>query len=425
MKHSLKCLLCCALCALALFPGCSSATTTSETSGNSSSNSSSEKQIVFWSTKEDVFAEETAQFTEETGIQVEATYMGGYDDMVNKVMAGIAADSLPDVAQLGQRHGVSQMYDSGKLLAVEDKLPQELLDDILPGFWKRFTYKDKKVIIPFQNSMPVLYYNADLFEQAGITEIPSTFDQVVSTAKTITDKTGIYGFTTAEDSPWYVNALIYNAGSDMVSEDNQAVGNNEQVRSIFEAYQQMATVDMSMAPNQHATAKEDFANGRVAMFMTSCASYADLTNLINGQFELKVAQFPEITTMDIPMGGNGLGLFASTPEREEWAVEFVEFMLEPERVAQSTLDTGYIPVTNAAIETDTYKEYLKDPNRQIIHDQLQYLGGRPVNPADSLVWSEILGLIDTVEADPDADISEKLEEIDTKVQKYLDDYEAQ
>lgn len=79
------------------------------------------------------------------------------------------------------------------------------------------------------------------------------------------------------------------------------MANNDAVRSIFAAYQQMATVDMSMAPNQHATAKEDFANGRVAMLMTSCASYANLTELVDGKFELKVAQFPSITTMDIPM----------------------------------------------------------------------------------------------------------------------------
>ena len=61
----------------------------------------------------------------------------------------------------------------------------------------------------------------------------------------------------------------------------------------------------------------------------------------------------------------------------------------------------------------------------MIHDQLQYLGGRAVNPADSLVWSEVLGLIDTVEADPDADITAELAKIDEKVQKYLDEYAGQ
>lgn len=431
MKKNFKRILAILLCAGALLPGCTNAGAAGGASGSSAAGGSSGsaaggsaasagREIVFWSTKEDCFATACAEFTEQTGVTVNATYMGGYDDMVNKVTAGIVANSLPDVAQLGQRHGISQMYDSGKLLAVEDKLPQELLDDILPGFWKRFTYKDKKVILPFQNSMPMLYYNADLFAQAGVSE-PKTFDEVVAAAKTIAEQTDAYGFTTADDSPWYLNALAYNAGVDLVTE-TQATANNEAMQSILTAFQQMANADGSLPANQHKTAQEDFANGKVAMLMTSCASYTKITNLVDGKFELKVAMFPTISTMDIPMGGNGLGLFASTPEREADAVEFVKFMLEPERVAQSTLQYGYIPVTNAAIATDTYQEYLQDPNRQVVHDQLQYLGGRAVNPADSLVWSELLNILDTVEADGNADVAQELAKMDEKVQKYLDDY---
>lgn len=47
--------------------------------------------------------------------------------------------------------------------------------------------------------------------------------------------------------------------------------------------------------------------------------------------------------MDIPMGGNGLGLFNTTPEKAKAAVMFIEFMLEKNRVANNTLNSGYIP----------------------------------------------------------------------------------
>ena len=169
-------------------------------------------EITFWSTKEDCFAELCEEFTRETGIKVNATYMGGYDDMVNKVMAGIAGKKLPDVAQLGQRHGLAQMYDSGYLLPVEDYISKDIMDDILSGFWKRFTYKDKKVILPFQNSMPMLYYNKTMFDQAGI-PVPKTMEDVVSAAKEIKDVTGNYGFTFHSDYPWYIMALMYNSST--------------------------------------------------------------------------------------------------------------------------------------------------------------------------------------------------------------------
>ena len=377
-------------------------------------------EITFWSTKEDCFPELCEEFTRETGIKVNATYMGGYDDMVNKVMAGIAGKKLPDVAQLGQRHGLAQMYDSGYLLPVEDYISKDIMDDILPGFWKRFTYKDKKVILPFQNSMPMLYYNKTMFDQAGV-PVPKTMEDVVSAAKEIKDVTGNYGFTFHSDYPWYIMALMYNSSTAPIA-GNKPQMNTEPVKKIFEQVSHMANVDGSMPKNQHSTAQEDFCNGKIGMLMTSCASYAKVEKLVDDKFEIALASFPRVNTMDITMGGNGLGLFKTTPEKQKAATMFVEFMLDDERVASNCLTSGYIPVTNGATDTETYRKYLEDPNRQVVNEQLPYLGGAAVNPADSLVWSEVMSLVDSVEAEPDVDLDGRLAEIDGKIEKYLNEY---
>lgn len=377
-------------------------------------------EITFWSTKEDTFKEICDEFTAKTGIKVNATYMGGYDDMVNKVMAGIKGKNLPDVAQLGQRHGISQMYDSGAIVAIEDLISKDIIGDILPGFWKRFTYKEKKVIVPFQNSMPVIYYNKKVLETTN-TKIPTTLEEVVSSAKNIKDKAGIYGVSLNKDVSWYALGLMFSSNTKAIN-NGKGTMNDDKVADIFSKIQQMSITDKSMPANQHATAQEDFTNGKIGMFMGSCAGYAKIEKLVDGKFEIGVAQFPKVETMDIPMGGNGLGIFNSTPEKQKAAAQFVEFMLDKERIASNSLKSGYIPVRNAAIETETYKEYLKNPNRQVVHNQLEYLGGAGVNPADSLVWSEIESLIDSVEANPDVDIKKELKSIDEKINKYIDQY---
>ena len=379
-------------------------------------------ELVFWSTKEDGYEAYREAFMEETGITVTATYQGGYDDMVNKVMTSIASQDLPDIAQLGQRHGLAQIYDSGYLLPVEDYIDEALLADILPGFWKRFTYRDKKVILPFQNSMPILYYNAELFEQAGV-EVPDSFDALVETSKVIKDKTGIYGFTTNSDTPWYVNALLYNSGSNYVDGDGRATINTPELKHILSLYHRMAVVDGSMAQVQHSTAQEDFTGGKVAMILSSAASYKKLTDLTNDAFPLRTALFPAVSTRNIPMGGNGLGLFKTSPAALKAATMFVTFMLDKERLATNTLNSGYIPVTNAAIATDSYRRYLEDPNRAVVHEQLDFLGGAAVHPADSLIWNKIQALIELVEITESPDYEAELGEIEKAVQDYLDAYQ--
>lgn len=64
-------------------------------------------KVTLWSTEKDCFAEFCKESTRETGIKINVTYMGGYGDMIDKVMTGIVGKKLPDVVQLGQRHGLA------------------------------------------------------------------------------------------------------------------------------------------------------------------------------------------------------------------------------------------------------------------------------------------------------------------------------
>ena len=99
-------------------------------------------------------------------------------------------------------------------------------------------------------------------------------------------------------------------------------------------------------------------------------------------------------------------------------------MLDKDRVAANTLNSGYIPVTRAALKTEAYQKYLTDPNRAIVHEQLQYLGGRSVNPADSTIWNEIQKIVEKVEVESNVNLEKILKEADEKVQNYLKGYKG-
>ena len=105
----------------------------------------------------------------QSDILVEAQYMGNHTEIVQKLLASIAGNATPHVSTLGQRQGIPQIYDSGVLYSI-DELTQRYggldMDDLVPGFVQRFTYRDRLVALPFANSTPALHYNRDLFEEA-------------------------------------------------------------------------------------------------------------------------------------------------------------------------------------------------------------------------------------------------------------------
>src|SRR5262245_38568483 len=78
---------------------------------------------------------------EHPAIKVNVSLQGGYTEMVRKIQAGIMANALPDVAMLGQRHGIPNISDSGKLMALDAILTAEDRKDISPQLFNRYTYK--------------------------------------------------------------------------------------------------------------------------------------------------------------------------------------------------------------------------------------------------------------------------------------------
>lgn len=74
--------------------------------------------LDFWVRTSDDFSSEIAAFeAANPGIKINQVQVGeNYDDLVAKYNAAIAADNLPQVGMVGQRHGIPQFYDAGKLI---------------------------------------------------------------------------------------------------------------------------------------------------------------------------------------------------------------------------------------------------------------------------------------------------------------------
>lgn len=107
-------------------------------------------------------------------IFVDAQYQGAYDDSLIKVKAAVPAGEGPDVFQMFEM-ATSYLADVDWVVPFSDLLEKDpfmSLDDIEGAMRNYYTVDGKFMCLPFNPSSPIMYYNKDAFEAAGITEDP-------------------------------------------------------------------------------------------------------------------------------------------------------------------------------------------------------------------------------------------------------------
>ena len=165
-------MLLCAAMAATLTAGCGS--DSSGESGEKSSSSGESKEITFmapdWANPGD---ELLAEFTEETGISVIFNEVS-WDDIRDKVsIAASGGEAAADVIEVDWSW-VGEMNSAGWLEPIE--MTDEDKED-MPTL-ETFTIDGEILAVPYANDYRIAYYNKNHFEQAGITEVPETWDEV-------------------------------------------------------------------------------------------------------------------------------------------------------------------------------------------------------------------------------------------------------
>ena len=121
-----------------------------------------------------------AEFTEETGISVIFNEVS-WDDIRDKVsIAASGGEAAADVIEVDWSW-VGEMNSAGWLEPIE--MTDEDKED-MPTL-ETFTIDGEILAVPYANDYRIAYYNKEHFEQAGITEVPETWDEVYDALKKI------------------------------------------------------------------------------------------------------------------------------------------------------------------------------------------------------------------------------------------------
>ncbi|MGO4548518.1 sugar ABC transporter substrate-binding protein [Paenibacillus sp. 2TAB23] len=328
-------------------------------------------------------------------IEVEVQYIArggggtGYEDKVN---AALTTSSLPDVLTLdGPNTGA--YAKSGILLDLSDRLSEESRNDFLTTALQQGTYEGKLYSLAIQESTVAVFYNKDMFVQAGLcksfescdqdlgitVEDPWTqdeFKQIATTLKNKFNKPAIDLHLGSQDE-WVTFGLapfIWTNGGELISEDGievQGYFNSEKTAKGFTFIQSMINEGLSAAvPEDNA-----FEVGIYPMSLSSAwtiplmkYSYVDTVP------HWGVLPYPvgESGKLHVPTGSWAFGVSESTKHPEE-AAKLAEWMTNKESTIMVTNATGLLPAkTSAYAEVSKYKE---GPDK-LFMDQL-IAGGHP------------------------------------------------
>ncbi len=300
-------------------------------------------------------------------IAVEAVYQGNYDDTITKYKASVQSGSTPDLVQIYDI-GTRFMIDSQQVVPMQEFIDRDDYDvsDLQPNITGYYTVDDKLWSMPFNTSMPVLYINKTLFEQAGLDpeDPPSTLDEIRAAAEKLSVKNGgpaQFGFGAAIYG-WLLEQYIASNGAEYCNEGNGREGKATEV--LFDGpeavelaswWQDMVADGLAANTGRDTTAAQDaFKAGQVAMTLESTGQVRGFTAAAEGVFDLGVAYYPkaEGSSSGPIIGGASLWIGGEGHDaaQQEAAWRFVQFLAQPESQAMWHTTTGYFPISKGALE---------------------------------------------------------------------------
>jgi multiple sugar transport system substrate-binding protein len=363
-------------------------------------------QVVFWHGQSGSAGRQLTKLVKQWNaanpdIQVKPVFYGSADHALTKVEAAIASGVYPDIAYL-YGSWAANIATSPKLLTLNDYIhndPTFNWDDFWPAERYAATVNGKIIGVPALVDNLAIVYNKTLFDAAGL-EYPTadwTWDDFRAAAKALTDPAKkqygwAYPADASEDTVWHWEAMLWEAGGDILNADNtQAVFNSPQGIQALTVLQDMATVDHSIYIDTTNTKIWDvFNSGNIGMMVTGPWDLPTLAKNVDYGVQIMPA-FPGGDHETIS-GPDNWVLFDNGPARSKAAFEFIKWYTEPEQDIQNALYTATLPIRQSEMDTPGYQDFLdKYPGIDVfVQNMNNALKARPVTPKYPQV-SEALG----------------------------------
>ena len=356
--------------------------------------------------------------------KVVPVFKGSYAETMTGAIAAYRAGNAPHIVQIFEVGTATMMAAKGAVKPVYQLMADagEQFDPsaYLPAVTSYYSTPDGKMLsMPFNSSTPVVYWNKDDFQKAGLDpeKPPKTWPETFEAAKKLRAAGVPCGFTSAwvswiqieNFSAWH-NIPIGTKANGLEGPDAELTINNPTVvRHIANLAE--AQKDKSFDYGGRTTEPEGkFISGECGMIQNSIGFYGAVK--AGAKFPWGVTELPYYPDVkgapqNSIIGGASLWVMGGKkPEEYKGVAKFFTYLSETPVQAAWHQATGYLPITKAAYEaTKASGFYEKNPGTETAIKQMT--NKPPTENSRGLRFGNLVQIRDVIAEDLEAAFSGK------------------
>jgi multiple sugar transport system substrate-binding protein len=267
----------------------------------------------------------------------------GFADFHTKLVQATATGKFPDIAAIDNAD-VPVFASQGALADMSQYLESwSQKDQYLPAVLQSVKYNGKDFGIPFRSNTTALWYNQDMFAQAGITAPPATWDDLKADAKKLTNAqhSGIcFSAAPTDEGTFTFLPMLWQAGGDV-----QKIGDATTVAALN--YVKDLVVTDKSAPQSvlqwgQSDVGDQFGSGKCAMMFNGPWV---LGSAKKGGFKFATAPWPAGPGGTAsPLGGE-VWAVSNTAKNKAQIWDVLSWMADPKNGTQE-IGTGLSSIPN-------------------------------------------------------------------------------
>lgn len=331
-------------------------------------------EIQFWHAMESELGERVNDIAKQfnasqSEYKIVPVFKGTYDQTLAAGIAAYRSGDAPAIIQVYEVGTATMMNAKKAVLPVYDVMQKAGVPLDEKAFVPTIAsyYSDAKtghlVSMPFNSSTPVLYYNRDAFQKAGLNpdQPPKTWPEVSADAAKLKASGMNCGFTTGWQG--WIQVENYSAwhGAPIATRNNGFDGLdaqleiNKPLQVAHIAFLQKMAKDGTftyVGRKDEATAK--FYSGDCGIMMGSSGALANVQQYAKFKFGTGMMPYDQSVKgapQNAIIGGASLWVLGGkSAEVYKGVAKFLAYLNTPAVAAKWHQDTGYLPVTKAAYE---------------------------------------------------------------------------